>query len=165
MTKYEAKEFLREFLKDRPNFREEHPGQDEEVYRQMDRLTEALYMAIRALNAIEQVRWERDTAIQQLTELGYGLGEKPRTQPKAEACDRPCTEDDYWNCNDCDHMEVCRYYPMKVCEYKSQPSAQPEPKRGRWIDDNCSECGQYVYNGDARNYCPNCGARMEEGTA
>ena len=33
-------------------------------------------------------------------------------------------------------------------------------KRGRWIDDNCSECGQYVYKGDARNFCPNCGAEM-----
>lgn len=32
---------------------------------------------------------------------------------------------------------------------------------GRWIDDNCSVCGQYVHHGDARNYCPNCGARME----
>lgn len=29
------------------------------------------------------------------------------------------------------------------------------------IDDNCSECGQYVYHGDANNYCPNCGAKME----
>ena len=32
---------------------------------------------------------------------------------------------------------------------------------GQWIDDNCSVCGQYVYHGDARNYCPNCGAKME----
>ena len=39
------------------------------------------------------------------------------------------------------------------------PSVQP--KTGRWIDDNCSECGQYVYHGDANNYCPNCGAKME----
>ena len=28
---------------------------------------------------IEQLRWERDIAIQQLKDLGYGLGEKPRT--------------------------------------------------------------------------------------
>ena len=40
------------------------------------------------------------------------------------------------------------------------PTVQPEQKTGRWIDDNCSECGQYVYHGDARNYCPNCGAKM-----
>ena len=43
------------------------------------------------------------------------------------------------------------------------PSAQPERKTGKWIDDNCSECGQYVYHGDARNYCPNCGADMRGG--
>ena len=41
------------------------------------------------------------------------------------------------------------------------PAVQPEQKTGRWIDDNCSECGQYVYHGDARNYCPNCGAYMK----
>ena len=40
------------------------------------------------------------------------------------------------------------------------PAVQPEQKIGRWIDDNCSECGQYVYHGDARNYCPNCGAKV-----
>lgn len=27
----------------------------------------------------EQIKWERDMAIEQLKELGYGLGEKPRT--------------------------------------------------------------------------------------
>lgn len=41
------------------------------------------------------------------------------------------------------------------------PPVQSEQKTGRWIDDNCSECGQYVYHGDANNYCPNCGAKME----
>lgn len=34
-------------------------------------------------------------------------------------------------------------------------------KKGKWIDDNCSECGQYVYHGDARNFCPNCGCKMD----
>ena len=158
MKKEEAKEILEKFLEDKPNFREEHTGQDEEVYRQMDRLTEALDMAIRALSAIEQVRWERDVAIQQLTELGYGLGEKPRTQPKAEACDRPCTEDDYWNCNDCDHMEVCRYYPMKVCEYKSVPHAQLESLCNtcrylnlEWDADPCDSC---TMGGESNHYKP-----------
>ena len=28
----------------------------------------------------EQIKWERDTAIAQLKELGYGLGEKPKTE-------------------------------------------------------------------------------------
>lgn len=40
------------------------------------------------------------------------------------------------------------------------PSAQPERKTGKWIDDNCSVCGFYVHHGDARNFCPNCGADM-----
>lgn len=48
-------------------------------------------------------------------------------------------------------------------ELVKKASAQPERKTGRWIDDNCSECGQYVYHGDARNFCPNCGADMREG--
>ena len=36
-------------------------------------------------------------------------------------------------------------------------------KTGKWIDDNCSECGFYVYHGDMRNYCPKCGAKMNGG--
>lgn len=33
---------------------------------------------------------------------------------------------------------------------------------GRWTDDECcSECGQYVYQGEMRNYCPCCGAKMD----
>lgn len=53
---------------------------------------EAFEMAIRALEnqdrgvvslgTYEQVRWERDVAIQQLEELGYGFGEKIRDEDK-----------------------------------------------------------------------------------
>ena len=53
---------------------------------------EAFEMAIRALEnqdhgvvslgVYEQVRWERDVAISQLKELGYGLGEKIREKDK-----------------------------------------------------------------------------------
>ena len=46
---------------------------------------------------------------------------------------------------------------------ESMPSAQPEQKHGRWAIDNgcvcCSECGEPNMEW---NYCPNCGARMEE---
>lgn len=38
-----------------------------------------------------------------------------------------------------------------------------EPKCGRWIEDGhyerCSECGEPT--NEYHNYCPNCGARME----
>ena len=50
---------------------------------------------------------------------------------------------------------------------KSLPSAEPERKKGRWIDtDNyyqrwkCSECGCHTRDAEP-NYCPNCGAKME----
>lgn len=39
-------------------------------------ITEALHMALNALGAIDQIRWERDIAIEQLEELGIGFGEK-----------------------------------------------------------------------------------------
>ena len=46
------------------------------------------------------------------------------------------------------------------------PSAQPERKKGRWIDMDdhvmCSCCGAAHYGVD-RNYCPNCGADMRGG--
>lgn len=39
---------------------------------------------------------------------------------------RTLTEDDYAYCTECDHVEMCRWYPMYGCEFKSRPSAQPE---------------------------------------
>ena len=46
---------------------------------------------------------------------------------------------------------------------KALPSAQPERKKGRWIDMDdhvmCSCCGATHYGSD-KNFCPNCGADM-----
>lgn len=39
----------------------------------------ALDHAINCVGAIEQIKWERDIAIQQLKELGYQFGEKIRS--------------------------------------------------------------------------------------
>ena len=48
-------------------------------------------------------------------------------------------------------------------QIKDLPSAQPERKKGRWIDMDdhvmCSCCGAAHYGVD-RNYCPNCGGDM-----
>ena len=56
---------------------------------------------------------------------------------------------------------------------ESLPSAQPERKRGKWIDEaydfiisgRCSVCGweAHLYEDDVvgMNYCPNCGAKMD----
>lgn len=57
-------------------------------------------------------------------------------------------------------------------EIENAPTAEPERKKGKWIDTGwktiykCSECGNYLDlsgvnagRGDA-NFCPNCGAEM-----
>lgn len=59
---------------------------------------------------------------------------------------------------------------------ENAPTIEAEPvRRGRWIHDgydlqhgndwiHCSECGKRGINvpADLTNYCPNCGAKMEE---
>ena len=55
---------------------------------------------------------------------------------------------------------------------KQLPSAQPERKKGEWIQKEdpygffdtipvCSECGHTTKMRETYNYCPNCGAKME----
>ena len=56
----------------------------------------------------------------------------------------------------------------------SMPSAEPERKTGKWMEDKygaeyCSECGKHPYNdgeyyvsGWWTEFCPHCGVRMEE---
>lgn len=54
------------------------------------------------------------------------------------------------------------------------PTIEPERKTGKWIEVEkyyeaaecrCSLCGQTMttHVGERMNYCPNCGAKMEEG--
>ena len=65
---------------------------------------------------------------------------------------------------DADELIVLEYGGIKFVpvEFINDAQTIEERKTGKWIDDNCSVCGQYVHHGDARNYCPNCGARMED---
>lgn len=72
---------------------------------------------------IEQIKWERDTAIQQLKDLGYGLGEKPRTDGD---CISRQTAIDLWD----------KYHPYiatKAMEYdrdlRALPPVQPDIAR------------------------------------
>ena len=53
--------------------------------------------------------------------------------PSAQPEQRPLTEDDYAYCAECDHVEMCRWYPMYGCVFRSRPSAQPEIIR-------CKDC-------------------------
>ena len=63
-----------------------------------------------------------------------------------------------------------------ACFASTLPSAQPERKKGHWIevDDHynrisgrCSVCGweSHMYEDDVvgMDFCPNCGARLQEG--
>lgn len=61
-------------------------------------------------------------------------------------------------------------YREKKCAYKDEvdemPSVTQKRKTGEWIDtgsgQECSECGEIQYGYDnCRNFCANCGARME----
>ena len=44
-----------------------------------EKYKQAIDHAINCVGAIEQIKWERDIAIQQLNELGYQFGEKIRS--------------------------------------------------------------------------------------
>lgn len=92
----------------------------------------------------------------------------PSAQP--ERPEQPESAKEY--CAECDHIEMCRWYPYEGCEFRSLPSAQPERKKGEWIlteDDNyeyctCSECGyqngENWMNGSDIPFCAVCGADM-----
>ena len=55
-------------------------------------------------------------------------------------------------------------YGDAVGEIEQLPPAQPEQRIGKWIRNGwaitCSECG-YDMPYTVRNFCPNCGAKME----
>ena len=124
---------------------------------------------------LDQYKWERDIAIQQLKELGYGFGQEPKTDgdtiSRQDAIDAALTffveflggafhEDDQ---------------RKLIALYEQLPSAQPERKRGKWIKDierfgdtayHCDQCGAVLEkdNLEWRNnyYCYHCGAKMED---
>ena len=77
--------------------------------------------------------------------------------------DKLCTDlMERWDIADKQKEELIRQVMADIVTpiVVSQPTVEPERKKGKWIDDNCSECGCYVYHGDVRNFCPNCGTDM-----
>lgn len=66
-----------------------------------------------------------------------------------------------WTDSEAEIAEVCAWESHKSAIENINAADAAPVVHGRWIDEVCSECGQYVYRGDARNYCPNCGAKMD----
>lgn len=115
---------------------------------------------------VAQIKWERDTAIEQLKQLGYGLGEK------IEPCD------------DCVSRQAAieviydKYYDNAIAHdivgmLFDLPSVSPQRPQGKWIEQNdtskhhfgwyyCSNCGAYLMSEEGANYCSCCGTEMED---
>lgn len=77
-------------------------------------------------------------------------------------------------CDRCDTGDVRDYRDLMIEAFEALPSAQPERKKGHWIEINdsynrisgkCSVCGweSHMYEDDVvgMDFCPNCGARMD----
>ncbi len=90
---------------------------------------EAMKVAISALGAIEQFKWERDVAISQLEELGLGLGQKVdhikeliEKNKEKEATDKSKNPMDWhvMHCPTCDRIfwnsGQFMHYEPKYCE-------------------------------------------------
>lgn len=86
-----------------------------------------------------------------------------------------------YKCGDCFHADLCEQSEMLVGFSRDNPayccmflnSADVAPVRhGRWIEQekytfgtfyDCSICDNRILdNGHSWNYCPNCGAKMDE---
>lgn len=59
-------------------------------------------------------------------------------------------------------------FEMALSVTKNQPTIEAEPVRhGEWVHSekriaHCSECSGKLLSTDISNYCPECGAKMEE---
>ena len=65
--------------------------------------------------------------------------------------------DELYPLTDVEKIQNWSFEVAASCVY-NLPSAE---KRGKWLDGYCSRCGERTV-WDETDYCPNCGARMEE---
>ena len=108
-----------------------------------------------------------------LKENFYTTEEKIYGQPKqpCEDCiSREAVIDHICEDKEC-YKEECKGRTLKRCIdlqwVFDLPSVTPQPKKGKWIDESpisymCSCCSYRVGRWNNMNYCPNCGAKMED---
>ena len=113
----------------------------------------------------EQIKWERDTAIKQLNELGYGLGEKIKDCISWKALLDAIYQKEYGT----DYYDGNMLNIPYIDLIKKMPSVNPAEKLGRWSENiycgdcmiECSECDMHFdAPRELYNFCPNCGAKM-----
>ena len=135
-------------------------------------------------SVLDQIKWERDVAISQLHDLGYELGEKPRTD--GDLISRQAVIDLLNRLIEVERKQgtdVMNYGRERVNAYESIlyeiesdylfPSMSSAEKTAEWkpLDKEkaqyymfgyvCSKCGAPAKS--PTKYCPNCGRRMKEG--
>ena len=140
--------------------------------------------------SLEQIKWERETAIEQLEQLGYGLGEKVKPCEDCVSREQSLEAMDTWDKfgytdTGCfvrepkgDYVPYVHYDDMVKC-IKNLPPVKPQPKVGhliRWYEQKendgciehiphckCSECGKEYepHSSQFVKYCNKCGAKME----
>lgn len=119
---------------------------------------------------LEQIKWERDTAIEQLKQLGYGLGEK--IEPCVDCVNRLDVLAILLNAYNESRFDGYSDYRAVSDLVADLPSIKPQRPQGKWIEQNdtskhhfgwyyCSNCGAYLMSADGANYCSCCGAEME----
>ena len=158
-------------------------GEEEPMNEDCRKSAEALDMAIKALEqqpcedtisrqaAIDALAEWHDVAItNRLNNLPPAQPSVSKTETVEDCISRQAAIDAAFSlCEDCDsgYCGSCRVnYPGEkdvIKVIRNLPSAQPERKKGRWIDMDdhvmCSCCGATHYGSD-KNFCPNCGADM-----
>lgn len=118
-----------------------------------------------------QIKWERDTAIEQLKQLGYGLGEK--VEPCVDCVSRKETIEWLKKVTVTDGITFKTGFKQILYDIEQMPSVKPQRPQGKWIEQNdtskhhfgwyyCSNCGAYLMSADGANYCSCCGAEMED---
>ena len=131
-----------------------------------DEYEEALQMAISALERIEglegaskQFMWERDIAISQLKELGYGFGQK--IEPCEDAISREALLKKQYRIDDSATLSTRDV--VNVEDIEDAPPVTPSRRKGHWIKTNsgyeCSECA--IESRSKSDFCQYCGAEME----